>query len=240
MAKENIEKTDKQFAAVEETIGKTEQFIEKNQKTIMYVVGGLVAIILLAIGYMKYIKQPKELEAYNAMLTAEKYFNSDSIAKALNGDGIYLGFVELADEYSGTKSGNLANFYAGICYMNLAQYDTTAKKAEHLNSAIEYLEDFDADETVFAPTALGSIGDAYLDLDNKEKAMEFYEKAVKSTENVFSKPLYLMKAGQLASLMGNHEKALEFFNLVKTDFFSSFEGRDIKKYIAREEQYLAK
>lgn len=240
MSKENIDKTDKQFAVVEETIGKTEQFIENNQKKIMYVVGGLIVIVLLVFVYIKFFKAPKELEAYNAIFQAEKYFNNDSINKALNGDGVNLGFIAIADDYSGTKSGNLAKFYAGICYMNLAQNDSTAKKTEYLNSAIEFLEDFDADDKIVAPNAYGAMGDAYLDLDDKEKAMSFYEKAINASENVFTKPYFLMKAGQLSSIMGDHEKSLKFFNTIKTDFYQSFEGREIKKYIAREEQYMAK
>jgi hypothetical protein len=42
------------------------------------------------------------------------------------------------------------------------------------------------------------------------------------------------------SVLGNHEDALKLFNEIKTKYFKSDEAREIKKYIAREEQYLGK
>jgi hypothetical protein len=44
---------------------------------------------------------------------------SDSLYKlSLNGSEGKFGFIKIADEYSGTDAGNLANYYAGMAYLN--------------------------------------------------------------------------------------------------------------------------
>ena len=46
------------------------------------------------------------------------------------------GFTDIADEFRGTKAGNLANYYAGISYLKLKKYE----------EAIEYLSNFNSDD----------------------------------------------------------------------------------------------
>jgi len=68
------------------------------------------------------------------MFMAQKYFEQDSIRKALNGDGQYLGFLAIIDEYGMTKSSNLSHYYAGMCYLKLGQFEHVAvasEQAEH-------------------------------------------------------------------------------------------------------------
>ena len=55
------------------------------------------------------------------MFIAEFYFQNNNYDLALNGDGQFSGFLTIADSYSSTKSGNLANYYAAICLMNLGK-----------------------------------------------------------------------------------------------------------------------
>jgi hypothetical protein len=58
---------------------------------------------------------------------------SDSLYKlSLNGSEGKFGFIKIADEYSGTD-GNLANYYAGMAYLNTGKY----------NEAIDYLNKSD-------------------------------------------------------------------------------------------------
>lgn len=229
---------EQQIASVEEALGKTEQFIENNKKMISYVVIGIVAVVLLIMGYNKYILQPKEINAFNSIYSAEQYFEVDSFALALDGDGINPGFLSIIDDFGGTKSGNLANYYAGICYMHMAQDDTTETAQEYYEEAINYLSDFSSDDELIAPMAYGAMGDAYDELGNPEKAVKEYENAANASENAFTAPLFLMKAGIVYSTLGNHEKSLELFTRIKNDFYTSNEGREIKKYIAREEAAL--
>ena len=101
-----------------------EQWIEKNGKKLTFIV---LAVILAVAGFLM-VKQfyfaPMEEEAQNAMFKGEFYFEQDNFEVALNGnEADFIGFKAIADEYSGTKAGNLANAYAVICAYNLGNND---------------------------------------------------------------------------------------------------------------------
>lgn len=239
MAKKS-DRTEEQFANVEQALGKTEHFIETNRKMISYAAIGLIAVVLLIMGYSKYIAKPKELNAFNSIHYAEQYFEVDSFSLALEGDGINPGFLDIIDDFGGTKSGNLAKYYAGICYMHLAMDDTTDLRNEYFENALDYLDGFSSDDELIQPMAYGAMGDAHDELGETEKAAKLYEKAADASENEFTRPLFLMKAGLMHSSLGNHDKALKAFEIIKADYYTSTEGRDIKKYIAKEKAILDK
>ncbi|MCX6247998.1 MAG: tetratricopeptide repeat protein [Bacteroidetes bacterium] len=222
MAKK-IDKTEERIVAVEEAFGKTEQFIEKNQKIIMIVVGALVVIVLGYFGFKKLYLAPRETEAQSQMFMAEKYFEQDSLTKALKGDGNYLGFLDIIDQYKFTKSANLSHYYAGICYL---------KKGEFQN-AIDQLNDFSSGDELVGPMAIGALGDAYMELNNSDKAADYYLKAADKKKNDLTSPVFLMKAGMAFELAGKNDEALKVYTRVKTEFARTNEGREIDKYIAR-------
>lgn len=222
MAKQ-IDKTDKQFAQIEETLTKTEQYIEDNQKSLTVIVGAIVAIVAIYFGFTNFYLEPLEQEAHADMYMAEIYFEKDSFNLALNGDGQYLGFLDIADEYGLTNAGNLANYYAGLCYLHTAQFE----------DAIEYLSDFSSDDIILSTLALGCIGDAYLELEDNSSALKYYEKAADNASNDFTTPRYLMKQAIVLEMDEEYEDALEMYNQIKEDYSKSQIAQDIDKYIAR-------
>ena len=222
MAKQ-IDKTDKQFAQIEETLTKTEQYIEDNQKSLTVIVGAIVAIVAIYLGFTNFYLEPLEQEAHADMYMAEIYFEKDSFNLALNGDGQYLGFLDIADEYGLTNAGNLANYYAGLCYLHTAQFE----------DAIKYLSDFSSDDIILSTLALGCIGDAYLELEDNSSALKYYEKAADNASNDFTTPRYLMKQAIVLEMDEEYEDALEMYNQIKEDYSKSQIAQDIDKYIAR-------
>ncbi len=222
MAKKT-DKTDKQLAQIEETLSKTEQYIEDNQKSLSLIVGVIVAIIAIYLAFTNFYLEPLEQEAHADMFMAEMYFEKDSFNLALNGDGQYLGFLDVADEYSLTNAGNLANYYAGLCFLYTAQYE----------DAIDYLSDFSSDDVILSTLALGCIGDAYLELEENDNALKYFEKAADNTDNDFTTPRYLMKQAMVLEMDDNYEYALEIYNQIKEDYSKSQIAQDIDKYIAR-------
>jgi len=222
MAKQT-DKTDKQFAQIEETLTKTEQYIEDNQKSLTVIVGAIVAIVAIYFGFTNFYLEPLEQEAHADMYMAEIYFEKDSFNLALNGDGQYLGFLDIADEYGLTNAGNLANYYAGLCYLHTAQFE----------DAIEYLSDFSSDDIILSTLALGCIGDAYLELEDNSSALKYYEKAADNASNDFTTPRYLMKQAIVLEMDEEYEDALEIYNQIKEDYSKSQIAQDIDKYIAR-------
>ena len=222
MAKKS-NKTDDQFAQVENVLSKTEQYIEDNQNKLMKIVAAVVAVIALFIAYQNLYLEPQALEAQSEMFNAEIYFEKDSFNLALNGDGQYLGFIDIADQYSSTKQGKLANYYAGLSYLYLKDYD----------NAIDYLNDFKSDDIVLSSLALGSIGDAYLELDDKDKALSYYKKAANNDENSFTTPRYLMKQALILEYNNEYDGALEIYLNIQENFNESRESQNIDKYIYR-------
>ena len=222
MAKKK-DNTEERIVAVEEALSKTEQFIERNQRIITYVIGGLIVVTLLVFGYRKFVTLPKEKAAQKAMYLPELYFEQDSLEMALNGAGESMGFLGVIDDYGSTSSGNLAYYYAGICYLNLGDYE----------EAITHLKKFSGDDLIVPGMALGAIGDAYMQLGEVNDAISYYLDAANENRNEFTTPTFLLKAGWAYEINQEYNKALEMFEQVKTNFPQSREARDIDKYISR-------
>ncbi len=226
MAKQkNKKQEDEVLMDVGQSLSRVEHFFEENRKSITVII---VALFVIVGGYFAYLylyQNPRENEAQEYIFNAQRYFEQDSLNLALNGDGSSYGFLDIADEYSGTKAGNLANYYAGVSYLNLGQFE----------SAIEYLDKFDGDDAVLSVIANGAIGDAFLELNQPEEALDYYKRAVSGEENGFVVPFYLKKAGLVAEQQGNFKDAEKYYTRIKKEFKDSQEAADIDKYIARVE-----
>ena len=229
MAKENVQKDEERLEQIESTLGKTEMFIEKNQKTIIVVLAVIVVVVMAIFGVKKFVIEPREEAAQTAIFRAEQLFENDDYATALNGDGNNAGFMDIINEYGGTKTGNLARYYAGICYLNTGDF----------NNAIKYLSEFKGKDQIVKPLATGAMGDAYLELDNAAEAAKCYEKAAKESKNSFTSPMFLMKAGLAYEMVENYNKALDMYQIIKADYPNSNEGFNVEKYIAFVEAKLA-
>src|SRR5690606_12240394 len=105
-------------------LSNTGSFVQENSKSLAIIGGAIIALILLYIGYQQLYLGPRADKAVNEMFKAEEYASVDSLAdKAVKGEaGSYPGFEEIAEEYSNTKSANLANAYLGGLYLRKGQY----------------------------------------------------------------------------------------------------------------------
>jgi len=222
---EKNSKTAEVFSTLDATASKTEDFVARNQKII---IGVVVAIALLTVGYLvyqKFVAAPKEEEAANEMFIAQQNFDkatqgvaSDSLYKlSLNGSEGKFGFIKIANEYSGTDAGNLANYYAGVAYLQTGKY----------TEAIDYLEKFKSEDVVLNAMAKGAIGDAYSQKNQPKEALENYVKAAESDKNNYTTPRFLLKAGKTALALGYKEDALKYFTDIKDNFDASPEAAAI-------------
>lgn len=229
-AKDSV--TAKAFDALDETASKTEDFVQRNQK---YILGFLGAVAIVTIGYLmyqKFIVGPKEQDAAEDLFVAQQNFQKavdatdtkaqDSLfALVLKGAEGKQGAVEIAKQYSGTDAGNIANYYAGIAYLNTGKF----------NEAIEYLEKFTAKDIMMNPIATGAIGDAYAQKNDAKKALEYYVKAAEANSNELTTPRFLLKAGQTAYALGNKADALKYFTEIKEKFETTPEAANIDALI---------
>ncbi len=226
------EKSPKKSSSDKLDLGGLELFYEKNKKAITYGGGSLLAIVAI-FGFFKFYWLPgQETEANTEAFFAQTYFEKDSFNIALNGglsvtttEGpkTMMGFKDIADNYGMTKTGNLANYYSGICLLR------TGKFAE----AIEYLEKYKGNDEMVAPVAIGAIGDANMELNNVDEAIKFYLKAAEKSNNNFTTPVYLKKAAFGYELKANYTEALATYERLKNEFAMSTEAREVDKYIAR-------
>jgi len=220
MAKK-IDNTEEKIHAVEEALSKSEKFIEKNQKILTIVIGSAIVIVLGVFAFQKLYIAPREKAAQGQMFMAQKYFEADSLNKALNGDANYPGFLTIIDEYGMTKAANLSKYYAGIIYLKQGKFE----------DAITYLKKFDSDDEFVGPMATGAIGDANLELGKKEEAVDSYLKAASQQVNDLTTPLYLMRAAFVYEDLGKFDKAIELYEKIQKEHTKSTEARDIDKYI---------
>ena len=200
-----------------------ENYVDKNKKRlstisliIAVLVGGLVT-------YKFWYLPSQEEDAEVAIRHAQQYFTQDSIGKAIKGDGINPGFLDIADQYGSTAAGQLANYYLGICYYKQNNYKT----------ALEYLDKFNANDVLVSANAKGVSGDAEMQLGNTDKAIEDYLSAAKSSDNTYTAPMYMKKAALAYESKGDYASALTIYQNIKSQYNKSTEAADIDKYIAR-------
>jgi tetratricopeptide (TPR) repeat protein len=187
-----------------------------------------VAVILLFGGwyvYRNYVQKPKEAKATEVMFRAEEYFRMDSVSKALNGDGQYWGFLKVIDKYGGTKAGNMANYYAGVCYIKLNENE----------KAVKYLKKFSSSSKPSQARAYKYMADAYGDLGKNKEAVEYYKKAAYQfeKEESFAAECLFMAAYLSQKSLNDTKSAIELYKEVKEKYPRTQQGTDADIYLAQ-------
>lgn len=218
------------FSTLDESASKTEQWVAKNQNYILGVIGVIAVGVLGYLAYLQFVQKPKEESASNEMFYPQQYFDQalnsatekDSLYNlALNGAEGKYGFLDIIDEYQGTKAANLANYSAGMAYLNMQQYE----------EAIRHLENYSSDDAILGALAKGGIGDSFAQLGQLEDALAFYEKAYQHDTNNYTTPKFLYKAGITALEIDQQDKALQYFQRIKDEFGESDEAASIDIFI---------
>jgi len=205
-------------------------FFQDNQKSVAFILGGIVVLILLYFGYEKLYLQPRAEEASNRMYKAEQLVTIDSLQnKAIAGDGAFLGFKQIADEYSNTKSANIANAYLGGLYLRQGKFDDAVKALEKYSPTGSQILD---------PLVIGLTGDAYSELKDYEKAADYYKQASEKSSNSYTTPLFLKKLGLVYEAQNDYKSAETAYKKIKTDFPESQEASTIDGLLGRVQAHL--
>lgn len=208
---------------VAEVYSKTEKYVDDNRNTLLIIAGILVVLFVGYFAFTRLYQQPRNQEGMELLWKAEYWFEIDSLDKALIGNESYYGFEYIADEYSSTQAGELAAYYSGVIHLKNGDYQR----------AIKYLEDADLDDAIVGAMAKGSLGDAYVELGNFDKAISSYNDAINHSKNTLTTPMYLKKQGLVYEDMGKFKEALKNYERIKKEFKTSTEARSIDSYIAR-------
>ncbi len=220
----NRENQEEKNVNVGEIVSNTEQFLEKNRKIIITVIAVVVLGIAGFFAYKHFVVIPKEKNAQAELFAAQQYFQNEDFDKALNGDGKHSGLLNVADEYSSTKAGELAAYYAGVIYLQKGEYQKAA----------DYLSKFSPKDVIMQAQAKALLGDAYAELNQLDKALSEYKAAAK-IKNDLTTPFVLLKMGQVYEMQKKYSEALDCYNDIKKNYPSSMEYREIEKYISRME-----
>ena len=217
-----------------ENINNREAFFMKYKKAILIAVAAIIVVIAGVFLYISQISGPREEKASTALSKGQTYFNNEMFEQAVNGDGAgFVGFAKLADEYSGTKAGNLANLYAGLCYANLGKWAEAQKSLDAFSTE---------DDQMISPASQAALGDAYAHLNQLDKAVDAFKKAADmadskaedDTNNSLS-PIFLIKAGEVLENQGKKDEALKIYQDIKKKYVNSMlvQSAEIDKYIER-------
>ena len=207
-----------------DTLLKLQHFWNTNQKAILAVLIVLVVSIGGWFGYNEYILKPKEDKAADAIVKVQGYFQIDSANLVLNGDGQSKGALYIINNFGGTKTANLAKYYAGVSYLHIGDFA----------NAVKYLKDFSTDAKQVQLLALGNLGDAYAELNQKDDAIAAYKKAGTIFENDEANSAeYLFRAALLSETLGKSTEALDLYKQIKTKYPKTDKGFQADKYIYR-------
>ncbi len=215
--------TEAVFSALDQSITRSERFIERYQKPLIGIFGALVLGLIGYYGYQNLYLKPREREATDEIFYAVQYLEGDSLDYALQGDGQNYGLVDIIDTYNGTAAANLARFYAGVAHLKKSEYE----------KAIEYLDAFSSDDEIVAAQAKGLIGDAFMEIGQFDVAEEYYEKAAGMRKNGFTTPMYLKKAAMACVAQKDWKSVAGYFKKIKATYPQSSEAVAADKYIAR-------
>ena len=217
-----------QVIAKDSDFGQTGKFVRENQKSLIFIAGAIIAMVIIYFGYQKMYLAPREEKAASQMYVAQDAWQKKDWDKALKGDAGYPGFEKIINDYSNTKAANLAYFYAGIAYLNKGDY----------KKAIDDLTNYRGSDVMVAAEALGGTGDAYVELKDYDKASTFFKKAADKASNKFLSPFYLKKLGLVYEEQKDYKSADETYKKIKSDYPESNEAQSMDAYIARVEAKL--
>ena len=222
------------FDTLDEKAGKTEALVIQHQRTILLTI---VAVVVVGLGYMFYkqfVSEPREREISEQLSFAQSVFNQaldttatrDSLfTLSLNGDKTHAGFLKIIKDHGSSKAGNVANYAAGMAYLQLNKY----------KEAVTHLDKFSSSDPILSALALGNIGDAFVALNQPKDAMDYYKKAIDKSDNALTAPIYLSKAAQVAQDQKNYKEALTYLERIKTDYPNSEEAASIDVQISQVE-----
>ena len=222
------------FQTLDEKAGKTEAWVQRNQRSILLTV---VAVVVVGLGYMLYkqfVSTPRETEASEklsfALTVFDEALNAPTTAQrdslftlSLNGDKSHGGFLQVIKDYSSSKAANVAYYSAGMAYLQLNKY----------KEAVTHLDKFSSEDPILSALALGNIGDAFVALKQPKEAMDYYKKAIDKSDNTLTAPIYMNKAALVAEEQKNYKEALEYLEKIKNDYPKSQEATSADMQISR-------
>lgn len=187
----------------------SEKFLEKHANKIAIAFGVVIIAILGYFGYKQFVVAPKNEEAMKTYIIAQQNLARGKDAEALGGKSdANPGFLGVSKEFSGTPIGKMATYNAAILQFKDGKYQ----------EAIDLLESFDSDSKTLVAMKYGIMADAKSNLKRNDEALELLEKAIKSTDDPFTKYYFTRKAGLLSMAINKKAEAKKYFSTIEEKY----------------------
>lgn len=195
-----------------------EQF-KSNKKLRMstMIIGGILVLALGFFVYRQFIWVPANEDSKDA------YWEGLNLAKADSTDAAIDELSAVVKKYDGKIGGEIAQFVYARQLMEKGEF----------KKALEELEGVEVEDTYVKVMALGLKADCHSELKEYEDAANMYLEAADMSDNEFTTPVYLFKAGLCAEEIKNFDKAVECYERIKDDYTTFHAQKQIDKYLAR-------
>lgn len=218
--KKNVEANVASIDKLNEDLTNVTRKVEENKKMIMWIGTGILAVAVLILAYIYFIRIPGIENANNALGQVDMMQINGA-----NDSTLMAEYQNVADNY-GYNAGSLAALKAGKLLFKAGKYE----------DAIKYLKKYDPSESVVGASSQALIGDCYANLNNLDEAVAYMKKAVKeSNENELYTPVYLVKLAHLYRAQQKYAEEYDAYNEIKTKYpaFGQSYQLDVEKYLER-------
>lgn len=204
---------------VNDTLTGLGEKVQKNSKVIFYISIAAAVIVAGVLVYIYAFRQPS-IQAGNEALgqaDVELLMGNDSTALAK--------YQQVADQH-GYNAGKLAGLNAAILLYKQGKYE----------EAIKYLSNYSSNESIISAGAKSLEGDCYVNLQQYDKALDCFRKAVKlSDNNPAYTPTFLLKEATVLRAQKDYKAEAAIYKQIKEEYphYAAQMGIDAEKYLNR-------
>ena len=195
-----------------------EQFkSNKKLRLVTMIVGGLIVLILGYFLYKQFVWKPANEKSKDSYWVGLNYATADSTEMAIDELRVQV------KNNDGKIGGEVAQFVLARQLMAKGEF----------KDALKELENVDLSDAYVSIMAKGLSADCHSELKDYEKAANLYLEAADASDNEFTAPMYLMKAGLCAEELKDFTMATECYERIRDNYTSFASQKAIDKYVAR-------
>ncbi len=203
---------------------KTQEFFGENKQNLM-IVGGVIAVIILAIFWYNSKIENDNLQAANQLTKVIPFYEMGQFQKAIDGEpGTNInGLASIVDNYSSTDQGEIAKIYLANSYYSIGNYE----------KALEFYSDYSGKSDLHKASALAGEASCYEQLGNFDKAASLYNKAATAINIDSQAAEFMVSAGRNYLSSNDTESAKKLFEKVKKEYKNTTAAREVDKYLSQ-------
>ncbi|MEX0608203.1 MAG: tetratricopeptide repeat protein [Balneolaceae bacterium] len=197
-----------------ENYNRATSYLRENKPMILSLVVGAIVIVGALVGYSFY-SSAQEAEAQELLAVAETYYSQGDYENALNGDEFELtyGFSQIANDFSGTNAGNIANYYASVSSFKLGNSE----------DALMYINRFDVPDGILGVGPIAFHANLLRVNGDHQKAAEKYLDAANWSVNATTTPFNLLKSARAYYNAEDFDRADEIASQIINEYPTSAE-----------------